>query len=62
MFDIGKIYWFRFKGDVKEIATVRGEVLEENGFLIKIRRDNGNIEFICLSALLGANEERKEKK
>jgi len=58
MLDIGKKYWFRIVGNKKEV-NLKGEVLEENDFLVKIRRDDGVEEILTLKQILHVNEARE---
>lgn len=59
MLEIGKKYWFKKKFKDGEMS-VKGEVLEENAFMVKIKRDNGSEDFVCFSELLGINQVREE--
>lgn len=61
MFDIGDTYWFVLKGDIKERYTVKGKIIEENQFMVKILRDNGEEKLISFSNILDSNKERSSK-
>jgi hypothetical protein len=62
MFDEGKTYWFCLKNrpgfKTDEIFKVKGKVIEENSFMVKIQPDNGNAEIIPLNRILDVNEAR----
>lgn len=55
MFDVGKTYWFKVRGSVKDVS-IKGLVIEENQFMVKVKRDDGTEEIIMFSRLLGSNE------
>lgn len=58
MLEIGKKYWFKKEFKDGEMS-VKGEVLEENAFMVKIKRDNESEDFICFSELLSVNPARE---
>jgi len=60
MFEINKRYWFRLrKYDGKELR-LKGIVKEENGFMVKIQRDNGNIEYLNFNIILEVNVDKEQ--
>ena len=60
MFDEGKIYWFvlknrpGFKDD--SIFRVKGRVIDENAFMVKVEQDSGKTDIIPLNRILDVNE------
>lgn len=59
MLKIGKKYWFRIQGTSKEV-NIKGEVIEENDFMCKILRDNGNEEILSFRQIINVNEEKEQ--
>jgi len=57
MFEIGKIYWFKIKGsgERKEV-NLKGEVLEENDFMVKIKQDSGNEVILMYNQIIQVNK------
>lgn len=55
MFEVGQQYWFRIKGDLKEI-NLKGLVLEENTFFVKIKQDSGNESILSFSQIISVNK------
>ena len=61
MFEIGKIYWITIKSDLKEKVHLKGKVIEENQFMVKIERDNLSQEIIPFQRILNVNEARDDQ-
>ncbi len=58
MFDVGKIYWFTlstFKGGK---VTIKGEVLEETPYVVKVRMSSGEETLIACARILDVNADR----
>jgi len=58
MLKIGTKYWIRIIGNNKEV-NLKGKVLEEDGFLVKIVRDDGSEEIISKRQILHLNEAKE---
>lgn len=57
MFEIGKTYWFSFNGiRTDKIISIKGRVLEENQFIVKVVRDDGVEEFIVIQKIINVNQ------
>ena len=59
MFDKDKVYWFVLKsrpGFKDDFFKLKGRVIEENAFMVKIEQDSGRTEIIPLSRILDVNE------
>ena len=59
MFDVGKKYWFSVNTPFG-ISSVKGEVVEETPFLIRVRRDDGNHVVIICANIVNLNEAKIE--
>ena len=59
MFEIGEVYWFKIKGsgERKEV-NLKGKVLEENSFMIKIIQDSGKESIIMFNQIIQINKTR----
>ena len=55
MFEEGKSYWFKIKGNVREFVSIKGKVLEENQFFVKIQKDDGQEEILIFAKILDVN-------
>lgn len=55
MLKIGNNYWIRILGNNREV-NLKGKVLEEDDYLVKILRDNGSEEIISKRQILNVNE------
>lgn len=58
MFEIGETYWFKIKGsgERKEV-NLKGKVLEENQFMVKIMQDSGKEVILLFNQLLQINKD-----
>jgi len=59
MFELGKKYWIRIKGELKDI-NLKGEVIEENKFMVKIKQDSEKESIIMFNQILKINEAKDE--
>lgn len=59
MFEIGSSYWFTLKSDRKDVVNIKGKVIEENSFMIKIVRDSGDEDIIPLVRIINVNKPRE---
>lgn len=55
MFEVGQQYWFRIKGDIKEF-NLKGIVLDENNFFVKIKQDGGNESILSFNQIISVNK------
>jgi hypothetical protein len=62
MFDVNKSFWFKLKGIKKNEVNVKGRVLEENNFFVKIQLDDGKESIIPFVRVLDVNEIKEEYK
>jgi len=56
MFEEGKEYWFEYESGNGKIFKLKGKIIEQNQFMIKIRTDRGKEEIIPLRIILHVNE------
>jgi len=59
MLKIGTKYWIRILGNSREV-TLKGKVLEEDEYLVKIARDDGSEEIISKRQILNINEAKED--
>jgi len=59
MLKIGTKYWIRILGNSREV-TLKGKVLEEDEYLVKIVRDDGSEEIISKRQILNINEAKED--
>jgi len=60
MLETNKKYWFKIVGNKREVS-IKGEVLEENDYLVKIRRDDGKEDILTFKQILAINEAKEYK-
>jgi len=56
MFDLDKKYWFRLATHKGGEVSVKGNVVEETPYLIRVRMDDGNETIIACARILNVNE------
>lgn len=60
MFEVGKTYWFTLKGHKVDCVNVKGKVMDENDYMVKVDR-NGVVDIIPQSRILNVNEAKDNK-
>jgi hypothetical protein len=56
MFEVGNTYWFIVKGDIKEQYSIKGKVLEENQFMVKVQREDSTNQIITFNQIISTNK------
>ncbi len=62
IFEQNKKYWFELSTFKGRNVSIKGEVLEETPYLIKIRRDTGEENIIACARIVDVNLERNSRK
>lgn len=60
MFEIGKVYWLKLKSTIDDsLKNLKGKVLEENSFMVKIQMDDGRETIIPFYRIIDVNEAKE---
>lgn len=58
MFNVNETYWFVIKGQKVDKLTIKGRVIEEDGFMVKVVTDREQEFIIIKSSIIEVNKDK----